>query len=118
VLQPHIARTLQRVAEQKVVLLVQDSREIDLTRPEQEVAGVGDLDGSRRGFLLQERQAFTSEGIPLGTVGAEILNRIDGVSHASAAAKNRENKHTPIEEKESLRWLTPAVHLQLGPSAG
>src|SRR5437016_14570733 len=34
VLQPHIARTLQRLTEQKVVLLVQDTSEIDLTRPE------------------------------------------------------------------------------------
>jgi Transposase DNA-binding len=60
VLQPHVARTWQRVAQQKVALLVQDTSEIDLTRPEQEVAGVGDLDGSRRGFLLHEMQAFTS----------------------------------------------------------
>jgi hypothetical protein len=106
VLQPHIARTLQRLAEQKVALLVQDTTEIDLTRPGQEVAGAGELDGSRRGFLLHEMQAFTPEGTPLGTVWAEILNRTDGVSHAPTAAKDYEKKHTPIEEKESLRWLT------------
>ena len=106
VLQPHVARTVQRVAEQKVALLVQDTSEIDLTRPEQEVTGVGDLDGSRRGFLLHEMQAFTPEGTPLGTVWAEIVNRTEGVSHASAAEKAYQNKHTPIEEKESRRWLT------------
>jgi hypothetical protein len=106
VLQPHIARTGQRLAEQKVVLLVQDTSEMDLTRPEQEVAGVGELDGARRGFLLHEMQAFTPDGTPLGTVWAEILNRTDGVSHAAAATKDYEKKHTPIEEKESLRWLT------------
>lgn len=106
VLQPHIDRTLLRLAEQKIALLVQDTSEIDLTRPEQEVVGVGDLDGSRRGFLLHEMQAFTPERIPLGTVWAEILNRTDGVSHAAAAVKDYEKKHTPIEEKESLRWLT------------
>jgi hypothetical protein len=106
VLEPHIARTVQRLAKQKVGLLVQDTSEIDLTRPEQEVAGIGDLDGSRRGFLLHEMQAFTPEGTPLGTVWAEILNRTNGVSHAPAAAKDYGKKHTPIEEKESLRWLT------------
>jgi len=106
VLQPHVARTVQRVAEQKVALLVQDTSEIDLTRPEQEVTGVGDLDGSRRGFLLHEMQAFTPEGTPLGTVWAEIVNRTEGVSHASAAEKAYQNKHTPLEEKESRRWLT------------
>ena len=106
VLAPHIARTRERLVEQKVALLVQDTTEMDLTRPEQEVVGAGELDGSRRGFLLHEMQAFTPEGVPLGTVWAEILNRTDGVSHASAAEKDYKRKHTPIEEKESLRWLT------------
>src|SRR5438309_8641771 len=45
VLEPHIQRTRERVAQQAVVLLVQDTTEIDLTRPEQDVEGVGDLDG-------------------------------------------------------------------------
>jgi hypothetical protein len=106
VLEPHSDRTLERLAQQKVALLVQDTSEIDLTRPEQEVEGAGDLDGSRRGFLLHVMHAFTPEGVPLGTVWAEILNRTDGVSQASAAEKDHQRKHTPIEEKESLRWLT------------
>jgi len=106
VIAPHIERTLQRVAEQKVVLLVQDTTEIDLTRPEQEVVGVGELDGARRGVLLHDLQAFTTEGTPLGTLGAEVLNRPE-VSHAPEPQKQqRRRKQTPIEEKESLRWLT------------
>lgn len=106
VLQPHIDRSLQRLAEQKVALLVQDTTEADLTRPEQQVAGVGTLDGSRQGILLHLLQAFTTQGVPLGTVWADVLNRIEGVSHASAAEKDYERKHTPIEEKETMRWLT------------
>ena len=77
VLGPHIACSRERVAAHPVVLLVQDTSEIDLTRPAQEVAGAGDLDGSRRGVLLHEMQAFTPEGIPLGTVWAEIVNRTE-----------------------------------------
>lgn len=106
VIEPHIARTKERMAEQKVVLLVQDTTEADLTRPEQEVAGAGELDGARRGFLLHVMQAFTPEGTPLGTVWAEVLNRTEGVSHAPVADKERKRKHTPIEAKESMRWLT------------
>jgi hypothetical protein len=112
ILQPHIARTVQRVAQQQVALLVQDTSEIDLTRPEQEVAGVGELDGARRGFLLHEVQAFTPDGTPLGTVWADILNRTDGVSHATVAEKEYAKKHTPIEGKESLRWLTGLRQVQ------
>jgi hypothetical protein len=105
IIEPHVARTKERVAEQKLVLLVQDTTEIDLTRPEQEVEGTGELDGSRRGFLLHEIHAFVPDGTPLGTVWADVLNRTAGVSHAPATEKSRERKQTPIEEKESFRWL-------------
>lgn len=106
VIAPHIARTKERMAEHSVVLLVQDTSEADLTRPEQQVEGAGELDGARRGILLHEMQAFTPDSTPLGTVWAEVLNRTEGVSHASVAEKQHERKHTPIEEKESMRWLT------------
>jgi hypothetical protein len=74
VIEPHIQRTKERIAAQKIVLLVQDTTEIDLTRPEQEVEGAGELDGVRRGFLLHDTQAFTPDGTPLGTAWAETLN--------------------------------------------
>ena len=54
VIEPHIAQTKERMAAQKVVLLVQDTTEVDLTRPEQEVEGAGELDGPRRGVLLHD----------------------------------------------------------------
>jgi hypothetical protein len=106
VIEPHVAQTVQRLAKQEVALLVQDTTEIDLTRPELEVAGAGELDGARRGILLHELQAFTPDGIPLGTLWAEVVNRTEGVSQASPAEKKQERKQTPIEEKESFRWLT------------
>jgi Transposase DNA-binding/Transposase Tn5 dimerisation domain/Transposase DDE domain len=106
VLEPHVERTRARMAEQEVVLLVQDTSEMDVTRPEQEVGGAGDLDGARRGFLLHALHAFRPDGTPLGTVWADIVNRTEGVSHAPTAAKQRTRKQTPIEEKESLRWLS------------
>ena len=106
VLAPHIAKTKIRMAQEKLVLLVQDTTEIDLTRPEQPVQGSGELDGARRGILMHEMQAFTPDGTPLGTAWAEEVNRTDGVSHASAAEKSHDRKLKPIEEKESFRWLT------------
>ena len=54
VIEPHIAQTKDRIAAQKIVLLVQDTTEVVLTRPEQEVEGSGELDGARRGFLLHD----------------------------------------------------------------
>ena len=106
VIEPHISQTKERMAKQNVVLLVQDTTEVDLTRPEQEVEGAGELDGPRRGVLLHAMHAFTPEGLPLGTAWAEVLNRTEGVSHETTEEKSRKRKQKSIEEKESLRWLS------------
>jgi len=64
-LQPHIEATRQRVAEQAEVVLVQDTTEVDVTRPEQHVVGAGPLDGgARRGALLHQLHAFLPDGTP------------------------------------------------------
>ena len=66
VLAPHIDATYQRVARQKVVLLVQSTTEVDLTRPNSEVEGAGPLhNGRRSGALLHLLHAFTTDGTPL-----------------------------------------------------
>src|SRR5271155_2684862 len=64
VIEPHIFQTKQRMAAQELVLLVQDTTEVDLTRPEQAVEGAGELDGVRRGVLLHEIQALVPDGTP------------------------------------------------------
>ena len=106
VLVPHVRQTLRRMADHPVVLLTQDTTEVDLTRPRQQVEGVGDLGQSRKGLLLHVLHAFTPAGLPLGTLRGEVINRTQGVSHAPTRRKQRKRKHTPIERKESLRWLS------------
>ncbi len=103
VLQPHVDSTRRRMAEQPVVILVQDTTEIDLTRPQQQVEGVGLLDGAaRRGVLLHVLHGFTPDGTPLGTVHATAWTRGEEPPSLASAARR---KHTPIEEKESQRWI-------------
>ena len=104
VLQSHRECTRQRLGEQEVALLVQDTSEIDLTRPQQEVVGAGELDGSRQGVLLHALHAFTPDGTPLGTAWARCLIRPE-VSHVSKDGKRLRQKQTPIEQKESMRWV-------------
>src|SRR5882724_10741396 len=103
VLAPHIECTRARMAEQEVVLMVQDTTEYDGKRPVQQIRGIGLLDDARPGFLLHEMHAYTPGGIPLGTVWAEILNRTDGISHAPPNEKRRQRQQTPFAEKESVR---------------
>jgi transposase-like protein/transposase Tn5 family protein/DDE family transposase len=104
VLQPHIDRTRARTAAQRVVLVVPDTTEIDVTRPEQQVQGAGPLDGgTRRGVFLHLMHAFTPDGTPLGTLQAIPWSRDDD-KPANATMTRGERAATPIEEKESFRW--------------
>jgi hypothetical protein len=104
ILQPHQDATRQRMAAQPVVLLGQDTSEINVTRPEQQVKGAGPLDGdSRRGALLHAMHAFTPDGTPLGTVHGTAWVREEEPVNASRSRAER--AAIPIEEKESHRWV-------------
>lgn len=103
-LQPHAEATRQRVAQQKVVLLVQDTTEVDMTRPEQPVVGAGPLAGStRRGALLHLLHGFTPDGTPLGTLHSLTWTRNEEPSCSSMTRSQRAD--IPVEEKESFRWV-------------
>ena len=105
VLQPHIDATRQRIGEQATVLLVQDTSEINMTRPQQQVVGAGPLgSGERRGALLHLLHAFTPDGTPLGTLHALAWAR-DELDESREASSRWQRRLTPIEEKESFRWV-------------
>jgi Transposase DNA-binding/Transposase Tn5 dimerisation domain len=102
ILAAHFARTRLRIAAQPTAILVPDTTELDLTRPERQVDGAGPLDdGSRRGALLHPLAAFTEDGTPLGAVAARMWAR----DEPDPSRPRRDRKRTPIEEKESHRWL-------------
>lgn len=104
ILQPHTEATRQRMVQQAVVVLSQDTTEVDVTRPEQQVAGAGPLDGGpRRGAFLHPLHAFTLDGTPLGTLHAQTWVRGEEVGCASMSRAQR--AAIPIEEKESYRWV-------------
>jgi hypothetical protein len=105
ILGPHIEATRRRIATQPVVLLVPDTTEVDLTRPRQQVTGAGPLDGGpRRGVHLHLMHAFTPDGTPLGTVQASPWVR-DEETPSNASRSRAQRAATPIEDKESHRWL-------------
>lgn len=109
ILQPHYTRTRQRVAAQSTVLFIQDTTELDVTRPQQQVAGAGPLDqSSRRGALAHVVEAFTTNGTPLGAVWVQLWARED--DDATAQEKKQRRRVAPIEEKESFRWLEGLRH--------
>lgn len=106
ILQPHFDATLERIAQCDFVLLVQDTTELDLTRPHQEVKGAGPIDaGARRGVFFHPLMAFDSDGLPLGTVWQTNWARQKVETDLSRKEKKLKRIRIPIEEKESIRWV-------------
>jgi hypothetical protein len=109
VLKPHQDATLNRIAEHAVVLLIQDTTELDMTRPEEQMEGAGPLsDEFHVGFHNHAMLAVTPERIPLGIINADIWARDWDEfreNQRNKHSKERKRKQQSIEEKESVRWL-------------
>lgn len=106
ILSPHFAGTRKRVRSTDVCLLVQDTTDVELTRPKQQVKGAGPMStNSRRGAFWHPLMAFHPAGVPLGTLWEKHWTR-DEIDTASTPAEKRKRlKHAPIEDKESIRWI-------------
>jgi hypothetical protein len=106
ILQPHFDATRERISQTDFVLLVQDTTELDLTRPTQQVKGAGPMDSdARRGAFLHPLKAFDLGGLPLGIVWQKAWVRDEIETTLTRQEKNKKRRETPIEEKESLRWV-------------
>jgi hypothetical protein len=108
IVQPHVDATKERIRQNRVALLVQDTTEIDLTRPHQQVKDVGPLDGNKRmGALYHPLVAFDDQGLPLGIPWSKAwVRKEEPTDEKLTPAEQREQmRRRPIEEKESFRWL-------------
>ena len=106
ILASHRESTIRRARNQKKIALVADTTEVDLTRPTQQVADVGPLDSTARfGLHLHAMEAFTLEGLALGEVWSQVWARGKESLKIPQEFKRKKRKTSPIEKKESFRWL-------------
>lgn len=96
---PHYEATLRRIDEHPVVLIAQDTTELDFTKHPPKDAGCLNKP-DRFGFYNHTHLAITPTGIPLGVVGTELFER-----SPESLGRSLERRSAPIEEKESFRWL-------------
>ena len=105
ILQPHIEATRERISQAEVALLVQDTTELDLTRPKQQVQGAGPLEyETRSGAFYHPLFAFNDHGLPLGVAWQKTWVRSQ-LKKMTKREKDRWLRETPIEKKESFRWI-------------
>lgn len=98
-LTPHRETTLQRAAEQPVVLVVQDTTELELTRKQEKVGGPL-TDENRYGLHVHPSLVLTPQSVALGVVHADLWARDPETFH-----KRSQRQYQQIEAKESYRWL-------------
>jgi hypothetical protein len=99
VLAPHHDATLQRMGQHPVVLLAQDTTELDLTRPQEQVGGPLN-DENHTGLYAHPLIAFTPDRVPLGVVHVQLWAR-----DPEDFRKRQTRKQRPLQDKESHRWL-------------
>jgi hypothetical protein len=99
ILKPHREATEKRIREREVVLVAQDTTELDYSEHPTKDTGVLDAE-DRYGLYDHSHIAFTPERLCLGVLGVEFFSRTP-----ESLGKTRERRNDPIEAKESFRWL-------------
>lgn len=104
ILEPHVAATRTRIRERQTILIVQDTTELDLTsHPPTDAKCLNQP--SRFGLYEHVGLAVTPQRLCLGIVPGEFFDR-----EPESLGKTDERTSLPIEQKESLRWLTGYRH--------
>ena len=101
-LEPHYRATEARVQQERIVLAVQDTTSLNYTmHPATEGIGpIGSQINGPQGLHLHSTLAFSAEGTPLGFLDAQCW-----VRDPEDFGKKAKRHTTPIEAKESFKWL-------------
>ena len=99
-LEGHFQQTGARCSEHRMVLVVQDTTDINYSG-HKATAGLGPISERResRGLMAHSALALTVEGLPLGVVHLDIWAR-DPAEHG----KKHLRRQRSTEEKESSKW--------------
>ena len=104
ILAPHRERTIQRMRSQTTVLCIQDGSDLNYSGLAQ-CEGLGSIGtnqtGARSpGLHLHSTLAVSTEGLPLGVLGAQCSAPI-----VRAADDDRSTSDIPIDEKKTFSWI-------------
>jgi hypothetical protein len=102
ILQPHLEQTLSRVCKEEVILAIQDTTFFNFSQGKKGrgLGPIGDSGSKAEGLILHHTLAVSSDGLPLGVLTQKLWVR-EGFNQQT----DQERWATPIEEKESYRWI-------------
>lgn len=101
----HYQATAHRVAQESVVLAVQDTTSLNYSaHPATALLGpIGTEPDGAQGLLVHDTMAFTVEGTPLGLLDVQCWGR-----DSHAAGQKHQRRQRPFEQKESFKWQRSA----------
>lgn len=108
ILDAHKVKTAQRMKGHKVLLSVQDTTFIEF-KGHQKTEGLGQIGkkpkSETKGLVMHSALFFTVTGKPLGLASHKIWAR-PSREFLSRGEQKKRVAELPIEEKESMKWLT------------
>jgi hypothetical protein len=102
VLKAHVESAVERIRGHRLVLAVQDTTSLNYSA-HPATNGLGPINTAKDsavGLLVHDTMAFTEQGTPLGLLDVQCWAR-----DPSDKGKSRRRKESPIEQKESMKWL-------------
>jgi len=102
ILHPHFQATAQRIAQEPLVLVIQDTTTLSYSTHSacQGLGPIGTEKEKAVGLLLHDTLAVTPQGVPLGLVDIQCYTR------DKESWRKKEKHHSlPGEGKESQRWI-------------
>ncbi len=108
ILSPHQERTISRMTSHARVFAVQDTTYLNYTHhPATTGLGfIGSHEDGHVGLIMHTTLALTAEGEPLGVLSQQIWAREEPDAALDTAARRKARRESPIEAKESGKWLT------------
>ena len=96
----HIQKTIERVKNYDMLLIAQDTTNIEFTS-HKGISDIGYLDNIRMlGLKMHSGLAISLDGVPKGLLYQKIWRR-----DMDEIGKNKDRKKKKTKDKESLRWL-------------
>ena len=102
ILEPHRRATIERMRDEPVALIVEDSSSLNFTThpATEDIGPIGTTADGPQGLILHSATVFRPDGLSLGVLYADCIRR-DPAQHG----KKKQRAAKPIEEKESYKWI-------------
>ena len=109
ILAPHRERTLQRMLSQQTVLCIQDGTDLNYNSLAQceglGVIGTNQTGAQSRGLHLHSTLVVTTDGLPLGLLGAKCEAPEDKKQEPEEEEEKVSSGKKPIEERKNFCWI-------------